>query len=36
MAMADLIRTSIINGLVGSVGATTALFIFFIVKERWF
>jgi hypothetical protein len=34
--MIELIKTSIVNGFVGSVGATTALFIFFVVKERWF
>lgn len=30
--MIDLIKTSIINGLIGSVGATTALFIYYYIR----
>ncbi len=31
--MIELIKFSIINGLIGSLGATVALFIFYAVKE---
>ena len=30
--MIDLIKLSLLNGLIGSVGATTALFIFYWIK----
>lgn len=34
--MIDLIKTSLVNGFIGSAGATTALFIYFVIKDRWF
>lgn len=34
--MIELIKVSLLNGAIGSVGATTFLFLFYLAKERWF